>query len=79
MVNRGCSRDHASDGAQFFASGREPVLPARVAPHPLYMSGYTEGAIFDLGAIGTSAGFVAKPFTPDRLLRRARQVLDAGA
>jgi hypothetical protein len=43
----------------------------------LYMSGYTEGAIMDLGALEPDAAFVSKPFTPDRLLARVRDVLDA--
>jgi PAS domain S-box-containing protein len=59
-----------------------PELGRRLAgPRPgirmLYMSGYTEGAIMDLGALEPDAAFVSKPFTPDRLLARVRDVLDA--
>ena len=43
----------------------------------LFMSGYTEGAVLDLGALAGEVAFVSKPFTPDHLLSRVREVLDA--
>jgi PAS domain S-box-containing protein len=43
----------------------------------LYMSGYT-GETAPLGAAaGAGVGFIAKPFTPDALARKAREILDA--
>jgi CheY-like chemotaxis protein len=41
----------------------------------LFMSGYARDA-FDGGALGADVNFLAKPFTPDRLASRVRQVLD---
>jgi two-component system cell cycle sensor histidine kinase/response regulator CckA len=41
----------------------------------LFMSGYTDHAIFD-GALQNGANFIQKPFTPETLARRVREVLD---
>jgi signal transduction histidine kinase/CheY-like chemotaxis protein len=62
-------------------SGREVV--ARLAPaHPsmkvLYMSGYTDNAIVHHGVLMPGIAFVQKPFTPNGLARKVREVLDAG-
>jgi signal transduction histidine kinase/ligand-binding sensor domain-containing protein/ActR/RegA family two-component response regulator len=61
-------------------SGRE--LAERLMPqHPgmrlLYASGYTEDAIVRHGASSLETEFLEKPFTPNGLLRKVRQVLDA--
>ena len=45
----------------------------------LYMSGYTDNAIVRNGMLGESAAFLQKPFTPEELLRKLRQVLDSRA
>jgi CheY-like chemotaxis protein len=42
----------------------------------LYMSGYTDDAILHQGVRQTEAAFLAKPFTPQTLARKVREVLD---
>jgi hypothetical protein len=41
----------------------------------LYISGYTDDAILHHGAAG-AAIFLQKPFTPDRLVAKVREMLD---
>jgi two-component system cell cycle sensor histidine kinase/response regulator CckA len=60
-------------------SGRE--LANRLASqHPemkvLYMSGYTDDVIVHHGVLDQGTEFIQKPFTPDVLARRVRDVLD---
>ncbi|MCC6875150.1 MAG: PAS domain S-box protein [Sandaracinaceae bacterium] len=60
--------------------GRE--LARRVLElHPdvavLYLSGYTENAIVHHGTLEAGLALLQKPFLPDALLRRVRDVLDA--
>jgi two-component system, cell cycle sensor histidine kinase and response regulator CckA len=43
----------------------------------LYISGYTDDALAHRGVIGTDVAFLEKPFTPDSLLRKIRETLDA--
>ncbi len=43
----------------------------------LYMSGHTDHAIFDSGAFDSGIAFLRKPFTPEILLAKIREVLDA--
>ncbi len=42
----------------------------------LFMSGYTDGAIMLHGMLESGLAFLQKPFTPQSLARRVRQVLD---
>jgi PAS domain S-box-containing protein len=48
------------------------------AARVLYISGYTDEMIASHGGIGAGGDFLQKPFTLDRLLKKVREVLDAG-
>jgi PAS domain S-box-containing protein len=61
-------------------SGRE--LAQRLAPlrpdmRILYMSGYTDDDIVRHGVLEAGMAFISKPFTPDALAIKLREVLDA--
>ncbi|MEP6992916.1 MAG: PAS domain S-box protein [Acidobacteriota bacterium] len=43
----------------------------------LYMSGYTDAVIAQQGMLEPRTAFLSKPFTPDALARKIREVLDA--
>ncbi len=63
-------------------NGREmaSVLAAeRPRMRVLYMSGYTDAAIAQQGILEPGTAFLSKPFTPDVLARKVREVLDGPA
>ena len=42
----------------------------------LYMSGYTDNAVFHHGVLEEGVNYIQKPFTIDRLTKIMREVLD---
>jgi CheY-like chemotaxis protein len=60
-------------------SGRELaeyLSPLRRGMKVLYMSGYTDDALGEHRVLDPSVPFIKKPFTPDALARKVREVLD---
>jgi len=51
------------------------LLAARPALKVLFMSGYTDAAIVQHGVLEAGTHFLQKPFTPDGLSRKVREVL----
>jgi two-component system cell cycle sensor histidine kinase/response regulator CckA len=61
-------------------SGRvlaEQLSRRRPRTRVLFMSGYTEEAIVDHGVVDGEADFISKPFTPQELAQKIRNLLDA--
>jgi CheY-like chemotaxis protein len=60
-------------------SGRELAVqlgPERPEMKILFMSGYTEDAIARHGVLDPGTAFLEKPFTPDSLAQKVRELLD---
>ena len=63
-------------------TGREladRLKPLRPACRILFMSGYTDEVITHLGALDRNMAYLQKPFTPDMLIRKVREVLSGAA
>lgn len=81
------ARDHAgkidlvlTDVVMPEMSGREVERRLAEAGHAarvLFMSGYSDDAILQHGVQETGVAFLQKPFTPDSLGRKVREVMDA--
>lgn len=52
------------------------ILAVRPETRALFVSGYTDEAIVHHGILPSDAVFLQKPFLPDALLRKVREVLD---
>ena len=57
----------------------ERLLRVRPKVKVLYVSGYTEDAIVHHGVLAPGTNFLQKPFTPDDLSEKVREVLDTQA
>ena len=55
------------------------LMEERPQMQVIFMSGYTEHAILERILSEPDAAFLQKPFTPDQLLKKIREVLDCGA
>ena len=55
------------------------LAPARPEMRVLYMSGYADAAMSQQGILPPGTAFVSKPFTPEALARKVREVLDGRA
>ncbi len=56
----------------------ERLQPLRPEMKVLYMSGYTGNTIADDGVLAPELNYLEKPFTPESIARKVREVLDRG-
>jgi len=55
----------------------EILILNRPKVRTLYVSGYTENAVFDHSVMTEGVAFLQKPFVPSMLVKKVRDVLDA--
>ena len=55
----------------------EQLLPGHPEMSIIFMSGYTNNALMHSGSLESGTAFLQKPFTPDVLLRKVREALNA--
>ncbi len=55
----------------------EKLLVVRPAMKVLYMSGYPDHPVFSQGKVKTDTAFLQKPFAPNQLVQKVREVLDS--
>jgi two-component system, cell cycle sensor histidine kinase and response regulator CckA len=55
----------------------EQLLPRYPDLKALYISGYTSDEVVRRGISQKDAAFIQKPFTPEQLMRKVREVLNA--
>ena len=60
-------------GGKETAERLQPLYPRMTV---LYMSGYTDNAIVPHGVLATELNFLQKPFSPEALARKVREILD---
>jgi PAS domain S-box-containing protein len=54
----------------------EKILTVRPGIKVLYMSGYPDHPVFDRGGVSRETGFLPKPFSPQVMAQKVREVLD---
>lgn len=54
----------------------EKLLTVRPGMKVLYMSGYPDHPVFDQGGVSRETSFLAKPFSPNVLAKKVREILD---
>lgn len=54
----------------------EKLLTVRPGIKVLYMSGYPDHPVFDQGGVSRETSFLAKPFSPNVLAKKVREILD---
>ena len=62
-------------------SGRrlaEEISKARPEILILYMSGYTDDTVVRHGVLASAMAYLQKPFTPETVVRRVREICDQG-
>jgi len=60
-------------GQDLFAAAHKELPDLRV----VFMSGYTDRGAIELGVLSAGSAYLQKPFGPDALARKVREVLDA--